>query len=474
MTMAVRCPNCGALFRITTEQLDAHDGDVRCGRCLAVFDGLQELSLPAVDTPVPGTARDTRARIETGIRIEPGIRTDAAPVAETSLGGAPSDVPSPLAAPAAHDSIPAAAPGSPPSDAPGMPSDVSDVWPPVSPDVASSAASDTPPAAAPDVSSAAMPAAPWPDDEHRDRRTPTLTEPADVTPTVKPADEFAPVAPDRSVPIFARMLDAIRPTGNVAAGPRHAPEPKEPAAAVPVTPESAADKLPDTATQERTPPLALPVAPPSAPPENASGGRPAAAGAASTAPATPAPMPKTPVVPALDPDFLSGESALTRRRRRLWGGGALLLALLIIVQLIFLFRVGLAAYYPAFKPVLTGACELFGCTVPLPQRPDQITIESSDLSATDPAHPDRVAVSVTLRNRGSVTTGYPALDLTLTDGQDRPVARRIFMPAQYLKPDQDAQAGIAPDAQVSVRLKLDITGLEAAGFRMEVLPASGT
>jgi hypothetical protein len=214
-----------------------------------------------------------------------------------------------------------------------------------------------------------------------------------------------------------------------------------------------------------------PAVPLPAPSEKAPDAGPAAA--AEAAPATPAPQPKTPVVPALDPDFLSDESALTRRRRRLWGGGALLLALLVIVQLIFLFRVGLAARYPACKRVLTRACVLFGCSVPLPQRPDKITIESSDLSATDAAHPDRVAVSVTLRNRGSVTMGYPALDLTLTDGQNRPVARRVFMPAQYLKPDQDAQAGIAPDAEVSVRLTLDISGLDASGFRMELLPASG-
>jgi hypothetical protein len=239
----------------------------------------------------------------------------------------------------------------------------------------------------------------------------------------------------------------------------------------PVTQESAADEAPGAAIQQRALTPTPPAVPLPAPSEKAPDAGPAAA--AEAAPATPAPQPKTPVVPALDPDFLSGESALTRRRRRLWGGGALLLALLVIVQLIFLFRVGLAARYPAFKPVLTGACELFGCTVPLPQRPDKITIESSDLSATDAAHPDRVAVSVTLRNRGSVTMGYPALDLTLTDGQNRPVARRVFMPAQYLKPDQDAQAGIAPDAEVSVRLTLDISGLDASGFRMELLPASG-
>jgi predicted Zn finger-like uncharacterized protein len=462
MTMAVRCPNCGALFRITTEQLDAHDGDVRCGRCFAVFDGLQELSLPAADAPVPGLARDTRTRIEPGFRIEPEIRADVAPAAEAERA-LPSDAPSPSATPAAHDSVPAAAPDA-------SPSGVGDVPPPVGSDVASSAASGTPPAAAPDVSSTAMPGTPSLDDD-RDRRTPTLTEPSDVKPAVKPADEFAPVAPDRSVPIFARMLDAIRPAANIAAGLRHEPEQKEPAAVAPVTQESAADEAPGAAIQQRALTPTPPAVPLPAPSEKAPDAGPAAA--AEAAPATPAPQPKTPVVPALDPDFLSDESALTRRRRRLWGGGALLLALLVIVQLIFLFRVGLAARYPAFKPVLTGACELFGCTVPLPQRPDKITIESSDLSATDAAHPDRVAVSVTLRNRGSVTMGYPALDLTLTDGQNRPVARRVFMPAQYLKPDQDAQAGIAPDAEVSVRLTLDISGLDASGFRMELLPASG-
>jgi hypothetical protein len=252
-----------------------------------------------------------------------------------------------------------------------------------------------------------------------------------------------------------------------------------PPAAPDVPPAAAWDALPSSAP--KVSPLSATGAPPfigpPLPPSVAVDAQPAVA-ASVPDPAlrtgdTPAAGDTTPLVPALDPDFLSGGRAQTRRRRQLWSGGALLLALLVVVQLLLLFRVDLAARHPGFKPILTGLCDVAGCSVPLPQRPDKITIESSDLSATDPAHPDRVAVSVTLRNRGSVTMGYPALDLTLTDDGNRPVARRIFMPKQYLKPDQDARAGIAPDAEVSVRLMLDISGLDASGFRLELLPASG-
>ena len=42
--MITQCPACGTHFRVTPEQLQAHQGQVRCGRCMAVFDGLQALA----------------------------------------------------------------------------------------------------------------------------------------------------------------------------------------------------------------------------------------------------------------------------------------------------------------------------------------------------------------------------------------------------------------------------------------------
>jgi predicted Zn finger-like uncharacterized protein len=38
MVMVTTCPACHTRFRVTPEQMDAHDGDVRCGRCAKVFN----------------------------------------------------------------------------------------------------------------------------------------------------------------------------------------------------------------------------------------------------------------------------------------------------------------------------------------------------------------------------------------------------------------------------------------------------
>lgn len=51
--MYTRCPNCQTFFSVSAEQLRAAQGQVRCGTCLAVFDGVANLAdeIPASDTP---------------------------------------------------------------------------------------------------------------------------------------------------------------------------------------------------------------------------------------------------------------------------------------------------------------------------------------------------------------------------------------------------------------------------------------
>src|SRR6478609_7368093 len=38
-----RCPGCATIFRVTPEQLQLRDGQVRCGHCRHVFDGKAQL-----------------------------------------------------------------------------------------------------------------------------------------------------------------------------------------------------------------------------------------------------------------------------------------------------------------------------------------------------------------------------------------------------------------------------------------------
>jgi predicted Zn finger-like uncharacterized protein len=45
-----RCPGCNTVFRVTTEQLALREGQVRCGRCRAVFDANDHLVKAGADT----------------------------------------------------------------------------------------------------------------------------------------------------------------------------------------------------------------------------------------------------------------------------------------------------------------------------------------------------------------------------------------------------------------------------------------
>jgi predicted Zn finger-like uncharacterized protein len=54
--MYTRCPHCEAVFQVTTSELTAYDGNVRCGECGRVFNGLDTLSV----LPPEGVAPPSR------------------------------------------------------------------------------------------------------------------------------------------------------------------------------------------------------------------------------------------------------------------------------------------------------------------------------------------------------------------------------------------------------------------------------
>jgi hypothetical protein len=100
-----------------------------------------------------------------------------------------------------------------------------------------------------------------------------------------------------------------------------------------------------------------------------------------------------------------------------------------------------------------------------------VLIEASDLQLVDPARPDRIQLTATLRNHAGHDVAYPALDLVLTNATDHTLARRIFLPADYLGSNRDPHAGLTANAELTVRLTLDTGNLGAAGFRLALLPA---
>jgi predicted Zn finger-like uncharacterized protein len=44
MSLATRCPNCNTLLKVSSGQLQLHEGKVRCGQCKTVFSGIEHLT----------------------------------------------------------------------------------------------------------------------------------------------------------------------------------------------------------------------------------------------------------------------------------------------------------------------------------------------------------------------------------------------------------------------------------------------
>ena len=167
---------------------------------------------------------------------------------------------------------------------------------------------------------------------------------------------------------------------------------------------------------------------------------------------------KTPIEVAPEP--------IEKKRLWPWVVGCLLLSVVLLAQAAYFFRVELAARLPGLKPVLTSYCMLLRCAVPLPQKADQLSIESSDLEVANLAQANVITLNVILRNHAFYAQAYPDLELTLTDTQDNAVARRAFRPVEYLKPDEDEKQGLLPNREVSIKLHLDTSDLKPTGYRL--------
>jgi predicted Zn finger-like uncharacterized protein len=166
------------------------------------------------------------------------------------------------------------------------------------------------------------------------------------------------------------------------------------------------------------------------------------------------------------PDFLM-KPASRRRSILLWGLLALLAAVALAAQATYRYRTEIAVLAPAARPALAWACQFLRCEIPLPRRPELMSIESSDLQA-DNRSESVIVLNAVLHNRAPFPQEYPFLELTLTDDADRPVLRRVLAPADYLEPGRAAliAQGLAAGADIALRVSLEASRSRATGYRL--------
>ncbi len=170
------------------------------------------------------------------------------------------------------------------------------------------------------------------------------------------------------------------------------------------------------------------------------------------------------VDPNLEFDFERSPKPAGAARARFSWAALVVLACVLAAQIAYHFRGDISLAFPAVKPYVLELCADLGCDLPLPRRSDLMSIESSDLQA-DTINPNVMVLSATLRNRAPYAQLPPALELTLTDPQDLPAARRVLAATDYLA--RGATQDLFPaSTEISVKVFFDASAVKATGYRL--------
>ena len=463
MSLLTCCPSCGTQFRVVSDQLRISDGWVRCGRCQEVFDASQSLQEYHEPEPAPLLARVPQTPTSPSA---PALPLPAAPPPPPPLPPEPLSTaavfvpPAPKSAPAPEPEPepalePEPEPASPPVVAAGyeLPSpveptlDADPLW-----DMAPGAAASEPNFALELEFAPSYGRAPEP-----------VLEPV-PEPVPEPVLELPPAPPARAV--HKEDPDWV---ANLVFDPEPAPAPPAPAA-----PAIAADVAPAAPAAAAEPQEVAPAAPDEVPSSVAETETAAAAAAqaevantatdetvrevaAATAAITPTPT----------PSFVRQAQRQARWRkpwvRALLGCGAVLLPLVLAGQIALHERHALAASMPVLRPALQALCQVLGCSIEPPRDIAMVVIAGT--SFTEDGRSGRYRLGVSLRNQARTPVATPALELTLTDASDQPLARRVFLPQELSAPQ-----ALGPRAEWNGSFPLQVQELPqpVVGYRAQL------
>lgn len=509
-TLITRCPECATAFRASAEQLSRRNGLVRCGRCSHVFDArahavdVESAVSPATAGPeTPATTPDRKADDEPLYDATSFIAAaDEQLPSVAAESGEPAD-PMPIADPT-ETSIEES------SDAADRDAGIETIESAQEPEEESPPAAEEAERPSANAESTEDTAEPFADtgpvgsdnvaiDEDRDGRS---EADIDADPGNHGSD---PTAVEESVRPFAAVLEEARaerlddhehhdnastqsgadsdtdsnPEGQAEAAADSASRSmQDGSAAASADAETAGiverhDDDGDDIGDDRDA-VGGPVAADSSTTDSPADEPPAAlpddrldpidAVVAALPPAAEAPPPGMATVAPLELEFGAPRRAQPGVSGWLGIPAMLLLLATLAAQIAYHLRGDLVLLFPSVRAAAVQLCDWVGCDLPSPQRAELMSIEASDLQA-DSINPAVMVLSATLRNRAPFAQAQPALELTLTDAQDQPVARRVIDASDYVI--AGIQNGVFPaSSELPVKIYFEASAVKATGYRL--------
>lgn len=151
--------------------------------------------------------------------------------------------------------------------------------------------------------------------------------------------------------------------------------------------------------------------------------------------------------------------------QRAWMAAAAAMGVVTLLNLFFVSGDALLA-----SPSIHGALEKVGLADPAPaplyRNLELLRLASSEMHS-HPTLDEALILNATVVNRADREQPFPALQITLFDAQNQPLAARVFGPEEYLPSTSDLDSGMPPGAYLPVIMELMDPGQHAVGFEMK-------
>ncbi|MDD2884344.1 MAG: DUF3426 domain-containing protein, partial [Dechloromonas sp.] len=136
------------------------------------------------------------------------------------------------------------------------------------------------------------------------------------------------------------------------------------------------------------------------------------------------------------------------------------LCLFLLIQTTWHFRTQIVMRLPASAAWYAA----LAVDVPLPRESELVSIESSDLQSDNAR--GLFVLNALLKNRAAYAQAWPALELTLTDVNDRVVSRRVIHATDYLP--TNASSAFPGQNETLIKLWVEARNIGAAGYRLYI------
>lgn len=172
------------------------------------------------------------------------------------------------------------------------------------------------------------------------------------------------------------------------------------------------------------------------------------------------------VTPALAKILLAGQSSPVRRS--LWALAILVLVALLATQVVYFYASELARL-PRLESWVVTACAHLGCVIRSQQDIRQIRLLRSSI-APHPKQRDALRIRSSLVNRADFAQPFPLMEVTLTSRNGEVVARRTYLPHEYLAPAY-WRARMTPHVVIDGILDINHPTPAPAGYEIRLIAA---